>query len=710
MAIRYEIDERQIVTLTLDMEGRSANVLGRELMEPFSKAIADLEAEQALAGVILTSAKKDFLAGADIDQIFAMTEAAQVMEMAEAFKSLARRLETLGKPVVAALNGSALGGGLELALACHHRIVLSNPRIKIGLPEVKLGLLPGGGGTQRLPRMLGLKEALPLLLEGREMNPEAALQRGLVDEIAETPEAMMAAARAWIEANRHPAKPWDVKGFRWPGGDSKKPDNAQMWAIAPAMLYQKSRGNYPAAKNILSCVYEGSWVDFDTACRIESRYFTHCVVSPQAKNMITALWYQLNGIKKGGSRPSEPARQQVRKVGVLGAGMMGAGIADVAARAGIDVVLKDVTKSQAEKGKDVARAQLEKRVRRNKMTAEEREAVLARILTTDHAADLQGCDLVIEAVFEDRELKAKVTAEAEARIDEQAIFASNTSTLPITGLAKASKRPGNFIGLHFFSPVSAMPLVEIIKGEETSQETLAKAFDFVLQIRKTPIVVNDSRGFYTSRVFSTYVQEGMALLREGQHPAALEAAGLDAGMPVGPLALTDEVSLSLIHHILEQTRRDFEAEGREAPEHPADAVVYTMVDRLDRVGKKAGAGFYDYPENGAKHLWPELRKHFPQAEQQLPQAEVIERLMFIQAIETVRCMEEGVLNSVADANLGSIFGWGFPPFKGGTLQFINDYGLSEFAARAEALAARWGDRFLPPASLKEKASAGATFA
>ncbi|CAM2009092.1 3-hydroxyacyl-CoA dehydrogenase NAD-binding domain-containing protein [Acanthopleuribacter pedis] len=709
MSIRYEKDENQIVTLTLDLKDRGANVLGPDLLEPFAKMVDELEQDKELKGVVLASAKKDWVAGADLEYLFANNEPEAVMRLTETFKVLARRLEKLGKPVVAALNGSALGGGLELALACHYRVALRNPRAKFGFPEVKLGLLPGGGGTQRLPRMIGIQTALPHLIEGKDLKVDAALKAGFIDAIAETPEDLVAMARTWIGENKYVAKPWDKKGFRWPGGDSKRPDNAQMWAIAPSMMHQKTRGNYPAVKNILACVYEGSWVDFDTASRIESRYFTQLATSQTATNMINAFWFQRNRINKGESRPKGFEKRLVQKVGILGAGMMGAGIAAVSALAGIEVVLKDVAKSGAEKGKDVTRALVKKRVDRGRMDQEKADQVLGRILTTDHAADLQGCDLIIEAVFEDRELKAKVTAEAEARIEADAVFASNTSTLPITGLAEASQRPENFIGLHFFSPVDKMPLVEIIVGEKTTEETLARAFDYVQQIKKTPIVVNDSRGFYTSRVFSTYVQEGMALVREGQHPRAIEHAGLEAGMPVGPLALIDEVSLSLIHNILSQTKRDMEAEGKTHEGHPGDPVVTKMVEDLKRPGKKAAAGFYDYPDNGKKHLWPELGKHFPLAADQLSQAEMQERMMFVQALETVRCLDEGVLTRVADANIGSIFGWGFAPFKGGTLQYINDVGLKTFCERAEALEAKWGKRFAVPQRLRDMAAKGEIF-
>lgn len=714
-AIRVEQDENGILVLTMGMPGRSANVLNDEFSTPFAHLIEKIESDDGVTGVIITSAKKNFMVGADIDGLFAITDPADAFKMCEDFKAMLRRLETCGKPVVAGLNGSALGGGLELALACHHRVAINNPKAKIALPEVKLGVLPGGGGTQRLPRMIGIQAALPLLTEGKELSPEKAKQQGIVEELAEDHDDMLAKARKWIEGNHKPAQPWDAKGFKFPGGDSKNPKNVQMWAIAPSMLNQKTHGNYPAPRNIMSCVFEGGLVDFDTALKVESRYFAELVVGQVSKNMIGTLWYQLNKLNQGESRPDGIERSQVKKLGVLGAGMMGAGIANVSAQAGIQVVLKDVSMEGAQAGKAHAEKELQKRVKRNRMTEKQARDVLERITATDKVDDLAGCDLIIEAVFEDRDLKARVTAETEAVMDKAGVFGSNTSTLPITGLAQASDRPGQFIGVHFFSPVEKMPLVEIIVGEKTSQETLARAFDYVQQIKKTPIVVNDSRGFYTSRVFGTYVMEGIALLAEGQHPRAIEMAGLKAGMPVGPLALEDEVSLSLALHVMTQARKDFEAEGREYQPHPGEAVIRKMVEELDRPGKKAGKGFYDYPaaddKSGKKQLWPGLAEHFPLADEQLSQQEIIDRMLYAQANETARCYEEGVVTEVADANIGSIFGWGFAPFQGGTLQYINSVGGPEvFVARAKELEARYGERFAPARVLIDMAAKGEKFA
>ena len=708
-AVLYEQDDNGIVTLTLDMPGRSMNVLNDELTGPLAEAIERIESDDAIAGVIVTSGKREFLAGADIEKVHAITDPAEAFALAEQYKAFLRRLELCEKPVVAALNGTALGGGLELALACNYRIAINDPRAKFGLPEVKIGLLPGGGGTQRLPRLIGIQNSLPLMAEGKELRADKAKSMGILDELAADRDEMMDKARAWIAAHPKVAQPWDGKGFKWPGGDAKHPANVQMFAIAPSIAGAKTWNNYPAVSNIQSCVFEGGVVDFDTGCRVESRYFAECVISPASKNMISTLWFQLNAINKGKSRPDGIDRSKVERVGILGAGMMGAGIAYVSAKVGIDVVLLDTAQDNADKGKAYSEALMDKAVKRGHAMPADKSQLLERIKATTDFADLAACDLIIEAVFEDREIKADVTKKTEAVIAPTATFASNTSTLPITGLAQASQRPEQFVGLHFFSPVDKMPLVEIIKGEKTSAETLAKAFDYVQQIKKTPIVVNDSRGFYTSRVFATYVMEGLALLAEGAHPRAIEVAGLQAGMPVGPLALQDEVSLSLSYHILKQTEKDLAAEGKSQPRHPGQEVIVKMVETLERPGKKAGKGFYEYPQDGKKHLWTGLAEQFPLAQQPPSQQEMMDRMMFAQANEAARCMQEGVVETTADTNIGSIFGWGFAPFEGGALQYINARGLSEFVARANELAERHGERFKPAALLEKMAAEGKRF-
>jgi len=713
-AIRYEKDQDNIVTLTLDMPNQSANTMNGDFRQAFGETIQRLQAEiDTIKGIILTSAKKTFFAGGDLRELIQVQP-----EHAEQFFTMLRtqitgplrQLETLGKPVVAAINGTALGGGLELALACHYRIALDDDKTQLGLPEVTLGLLPGGGGTTRLPRLLGLEKAFPFLMEGKRVNPKAALAAGLVHELAHDKAEMMAKARAWIEANPKAQQPWDEKSYKMPGGTPSHPKVAQMLAIAPAMLRAKTKGCYPAPEAILSAAVEGAQVDFDTAQRIESRYFTQLVTSQIAKNMIGTFWFQLNDIKAGQSRPQGYPTHQVKKVGVLGAGMMGSGIAYAAAIRGIEVVLKDTSQENAEKGKQYSDTLLTKRVARGRMTATAKQEVLDRILATASTQDLQGCDLIIEAVFEDSELKARVTQEAEPMLLEGGIFASNTSTIPITQLASASEKPENFIGLHFFSPVDKMQLVEIICAKQTSEETLAKAFDFVLQINKTPIVVNDSRGFFTSRVFGTFVNEGIAMLGEGIPAAMVENAALLAGMPVGPLAISDEVSLTLMTHIRDQSRKDMEADGKVWQPHPAEAVIDAMVYEHNRKGKAAGAGFYEYPQSGKKFLWPALEELYAKPQgKQVPLEELKERILFIQAIETVRCLEEGVLRTVKDANIGSIFGIGFAPWTGGALQYINQYGVKRFVERAQYLAETYGSRFQPPALLLEMSEANRLF-
>ena len=710
-AVQLTVDADGIATLTMNLADRPMNVLSDALMGPFADAIAAVEADAGIKGLIVTSGKKEFLAGADIDGVFLMTDPKLAYDAAEAFKKILRRMELLGRPVVAALNGTALGGGLEMALATHYRVAIADPKAKFGLPEVKLGLLPGGGGTQRLPRMIGIQASLPLMLEGKELNAEAAKQQGIINELATDNADLLAKAKSWCLANPKPVQPWDDKKFKWPGGDSRHPAVVQMLAIAPSMATAKSQGNYPAVTNIMSCVYEGGIVDFESGCRIESRYFANLVVSQVSKNMIGTLWFQLNSINKGKSRPEGIAKSKVTKLGILGAGMMGAGIAYVSAKVGIECVLLDSTLEAAERGKAYSAGLLDKAIKKGRETPAGKGVFLDRIKATTDYADLAGCDLVIEAVFEDRAIKADVTKKTEAVVGADVVFASNTSTLPITGLAKAHSKAEHFIGLHFFSPVDKMPLVEIIMGEKTSKETLAKGFDYVQQIKKTPIVVNDSRGFYTSRSFATYVNEGLALLAEGQHPRSIEMAGLKAGMPVGPLALQDEVSMSLSLHVMTQTRKDYADEGKTYVASASEPVVLKMVKELDRPGKKAGKGFYDYPEagtKGEKKLWPELTTVFPLKEQ-LPQQELVERMMFAQANEAARCFEENVVMTVADANIGSIFGWGFAPHQGGALQYINAYGVSKFVARAEALAAQYGPRFKPAAILVKMAAEGRRF-
>ncbi|WP_296183994.1 3-hydroxyacyl-CoA dehydrogenase NAD-binding domain-containing protein [Pseudomonas sp. UBA1879] len=710
-AIHYDLGPDQIVTLTLDMPGQQANTMNATYRQAMAETLDRLHADQdRLIGIIIRSAKKTFFAGGDLNELVQVdkSRAPWFYQMTLDLKAQLRALETLGKPVVAAINGAALGGGWELCLACHHRIALDAKQVRLGLPEVTLGLLPGGGGTVRLVRMLGLEKALPLLMEGRILNPQQALRAGLIDQLADDTDALLTMAREWILANPAPSKAWDQPGFQIPGGGPSNPKVAQMLAIAPSMLRSKTQGLYPAPEKILAAAVEGAQVDFATAEKIEARYFTELATGQIAKNMI-GTWFQLNELNGGESRPKAPPVYHMRKVGILGAGMMGSGIAYVTALAGISVVLKDVNLTTAQKGKDYAVKRLDQQVARGRITADQREAVLGRIKTTGRDSDLEGCDLIIEAVFEDRELKAQVSAAAEQVVVPYAVIASNTSTLPITGLATAVSRQERFVGMHFFSPVDKMRLVEIVKGARTNDMTLARAFDFVQQINKTPIVVNDARGFFTSRVFATFTHEGIAMLGEGVSAVMIETEARKAGMPVGPLAVSDEVSLSLMSQIRQQARKDLAEQGETLVEHSAIAVIDVLLNEYKRAGKAAGGGFYDYPEGARKRLWPELKARFEQPEVQITGQDIRDRLLFIQALETVRCVEEGVLRSTTDANIGSLFGIGFPAWTGGALQFINQYGLNDFIARARALAAQYGERFEPPALLLDKARDGRLF-
>ncbi|QIC75421.1 3-hydroxyacyl-CoA dehydrogenase [Acinetobacter indicus] len=705
-AIQFEKNADNIVILTLDSPNQSANTMNADFRAALAETVEKLKADEQIAGIIFCSAKKTFFAGGDLDELIQAQpeQASDFFQMVEGMKAQLRYIETRGIPVVAALNGTALGGGWELALGCHHRIALNDPKTRFGLPEVTLGLLPGGGGIVRMVRLLGLQTAFPFLIEGKQFGVEKALSLGLIHDTADSADEMLQKAIDWIQAHPKSQQPFDVKGYKIPGGDPKHPAVAQMLAIAPAILRDKTKGCYPAPEAIMSAAVEGAQVDVDTALTIESRYFTYLATGQVSKNMIGTFWHGLNAIKSGASRPQDIPQWQAKKVGILGAGMMGAGIAYAAAIKGIAVILKDVAIENAEKGKAYSQKLLDKKVAQGRMTAEKRDQILARITPTASAADLASCDLIIEAVFENQQLKAQVTQEAEGYLTADGVMASNTSTLPISGLAQAAKDQSRFIGLHFFSPVDKMQLVEIIKGQNTNRETVAKAYDFVQQIGKTPIVVNDSRGFFTSRVFGTFVQEGLRMLAEGIHPAKIEMAALKAGMPVGPLAIQDEVSLTLSEHVAAETRKALQAEGKERPRSGADEVIETMIHQFNRKGKAAGAGFYDYPEGGKKSLWEGLS--YWKKEQTVDEQELIDRFLFVQSLDTLRCLEEGVLESVVDGNVGSIFGIGFAPWTGGALQFLNQYGLKDALNRAQALEQRYGERFAPPQLLKDKVAQG----
>ncbi|HEX6485926.1 MAG TPA: 3-hydroxyacyl-CoA dehydrogenase NAD-binding domain-containing protein [Nocardioidaceae bacterium] len=718
-AVRYDKDSDGIVVLTLDDPNQSANTMNELYKESMAAAVDRLEQEKdEITGVVVTSAKKTFFAGGDLKRMIQATpeDAPQIFEMAEAIKAGLRRLELLGRPVVAAINGAALGGGLEITLACHHRIAVDG-RYDLGLPEVSLGLLPGGGGVTRLVRKFGMYDALmTYLLTGARLKPAQAKEKGLVDEVVATQDELVPAAKAWILANKDnpeaASQPWDRPGYKMPGGAPSNPKVASVLPAFPANLRKQAKGaDYPAPKAIMSAAVEGAQVDFDTASRIESRYLTSLITGRTSKNMIQAFFFDLQAINSGSLRPEGIEKFTATKVGVLGAGMMGAGIAYSCARSGMEVVLKDVSVENAEKGKGYSVKLLDKAVERGKMSREKADEMLARITPTGDPADLRGCDLVIEAVFEDPALKNKVFGEILDVVNPDALLCSNTSTLPITELAEGVDRPEDFIGLHFFSPVDKMPLVEIIRGAKTSDKAVAQAVDVVQQIKKTPIVVNDSRGFYTSRVIGVQINEGLAMLGEGVRPMTIERAATQAGYPVGPLQISDELNMELMVKIRNATKAGVEREGGVYKEHPAEAVINTMIE-AGRPSKLKGAGFYEYDESGRRlGLWQGLADTFPVADEQPDIAELKDRMLVIEAIETARCFEEGVIESAAAANIGSIMGIGYPPNTGGAVQFMQGYegGLAGFVERARELAAKYGDRFEPPAYLVNLAEKGERF-
>ena len=716
--IGYERDGDGVVTLTLDDPRSSANTMNERFVDDLADVLGRLEGEQDLLGVVVRSAKSTFFAGGDLNGLVAAgpEDRVESFEGSQRIKALLRRLETLGKPVASAVNGAALGGGLELALATHHRVVLDSPKVKLGFPEVTLGLLPGAGGVVRSVRLMGLSAALTgLLLQGQQVRPEQAREMGLASELASDADDLLAKARAYVTGGGSATQPWDAKGYRVPGGTPSSPSLASMLPAFPANLVKQLKGAiYPAPAAILAAAVEGLNVDLDTAFTIESRYFAELVTGQTSTNMIQAFWFDLNHVNDGGSRPDGPDPYRARKVAVLGAGMMGAGIAYALAKAGVQVVLKDVRREAAEKGRAYSEGLLDRAVAKGRSTAEQKEELLARITASDDYADCAGCDVLIEAVFEDPSLKAQVYSEVLPHLAEGALLCSNTSTLPITSLAAGVDRPADFLGMHFFSPVDKMPLVELIRGERTSDEALARAYDVVRQIGKTPIVVNDSRGFFTSRVFGTMTMEGARLLAEGVPPMTIERAATQAGFPAGPLTLLDEVTLTLPLKIADAAAA--EQGGAQAGDEPEGLTVLRRMVDAGRTGKAAGTGFFDWEPT--KRLWPGLADMFPSAdlgvdgrgtEGSVPFDDIQERLLFRMALEAARCVQEGVLTSVEDANIGSIMGIGFPPLHGGVLQYVDAYpgGVEGFVARAQELAATYGERFSPPALLTERAvSAG----
>ncbi len=707
MTMHYDKDGDGIVTITMDMSG-PVNAMNDEFRQDFGEVVDKLGAEEGLTGVVIASAKKVFFAGGDLNELIAVTpdRVEEFMQGITRIKNMMRRLEKLPVPVVAAINGAALGGGYELTLACNHRIAYNHRSVQIGLPEVTLGLLPGGGGVVRLTKLLGLQAALPFLLEGKRVDPVKALDAGMIHDLVTDLEQLVPQAKAWILENRDnpdaAVQPWDRKGYKIPGGGATSPAIQQAITGGTAMLMQKTRGLLPAPEKILDIAVQALSLDLETALKIESRGLAALTLTPQAKNMISTFFFGLNKINSGASRPDVP-KQKTSKVGVLGAGMMGQGIAYVSAMAGIDVVLKDMTQEAAEKGKAYTAKLLDKRVERGRTTPEQRDEILGRILATNKDEDLAGCDLIIEAVFENMELKHNVTRQLEGYLAEGGTWGSNTSTLPITQLAEASSKPENFVGIHFFSPVDKMPLVEIIVGEKTSDEALAKAFDYTQQIKKTPIVVNDSLGFFTSRTFGTYLDEGVRLLHEGVHPVLIDNMGKAIGMPVGSLQVYDEVSMELSRKA-QATWREMGVEDKWGDGTILREVVDTMVVKNGRGGRHHGGGFYEYGDDGSRKVWPGLLDLYYRSDVCLPEDDMKDRLLFRQVIEALKCLETGVLRSEEDGNIGSIMGIGAPVWTGGLIQFVSTYGYDRFVARCRELAAAYGDRFDPPQIAVERAS------
>jgi 3-hydroxyacyl-CoA dehydrogenase/enoyl-CoA hydratase/3-hydroxybutyryl-CoA epimerase len=721
--IRWERGDDGIVILTLDDPNQSANTMNAAYLASISATVDRLEAEKdEIAGVIITSAKKTFFAGGDLNDLRSAKreDGDQIVKFIREGKSYLRRLESLGKPVVAAINGAALGGGLEICLATQHRVIVDDPKAVIGFPEVQLGLLPGAGGVVRSVRLIGIVQALMgVLLQGQRLKPAKAKELGLIDEIVPSTDDLIPAAKKWISENPEAQQPWDAdKKYKIPGGTPSTPALAMNLPAFPANLRKQIKGaNYPAPHHIMAAAVEGAQVDFDSALEIEGRYFYDLVVSQVAKNMIQAFFFDLNRVNGDRGRPADAEKFESKKVVVLGAGMMGAAIAYVCAKAGIEVVLKDINQEAADRGKGYSKNLVDKAVEKGRSSQEEADALLGLITATDDPEAAAGADLVIEAVFEDPKVKEQVFAEIEPHLAPGALLGSNTSTLPITGLAEYVGRPDDFIGLHFFSPVDKMPLLEIIRGEKTNDETNFRALDFSKQIKKTPIVVNDSRGFFTSRVIGTFVNEGIAMLAEGVPPSSIEQASSQAGYPAPVLQLSDELNMELMVKIRKATQEALSENGVMAVSHPAFDVVDKMIE-AGRPGKLRGGGFYEYEDGRRTQLWPGLRELFPPMDDpsQLSLKDLEERMLFIESIETVKCRDEGVIESVADANIGSIFGIGFPGWTGGVLQYINGYegadgtvGPAAFVARARDLAAKYGDRFEPPASLVELAERGETY-
>ncbi len=719
---KIDVDSDGIALITFDVPGRSMNTITGGVIRDLHEIVDRIKTDAAIKGVVIASGKASgFCAGADLGELNQRGVGGERAPKSEEEKLKAqfesgftlnktyRALETCGKPVACAIEGLALGGGLELALACHYRVAADNPKIKLGLPESKVGLLPGAGGTQRLPRLIGVQNAAMMILQGTDKSPQEAKSLGFVNEVVPAG-TTIEAAKTWLKGKPNHVAPWDVKGYRVKDGPYT-PGGAMAAVGGNAMVSKQTSLNYPAQRNIMSCIYEGMQVPLDAALRIESRYFMKTANTPQAKGMVRSLFVSMQALGKGGNRPEGFPTLEIKKVGVIGAGLMGAGIAYVQAKAGVETVLIDVSMENAEKGKDYSRKLVEKDVGRGKLTKEKGDALLALIKPSTDYNELKGSDFVIEAVFENPALKADITKKAEAVLGDTAVFGSNTSTLPITGLAEASVRPKNFIGIHFFSPVERMGLVEIIMGTETSQETLAKAVDYVIKIRKTPITVNDSRGFYTSRCFGTYTIEGMEMLSEGIAPAIIENVGRQCGMPMGPLEVSDSVGLDTA---LKVSKATAEASGVDYSKDPRGKLLTWIVEEKGRTGRKAGKGFYEYDDKGKpSRIWPEVSSKVEVKVKECPPAlkqELTKRFLFRQCVEVARCFEEGVIIDPRDADVGSILAWGFAPYTGGCVSYIDLFwGTAAFVKEADRLADAYGERFRPGKLLREMAEKNQSF-
>jgi 3-hydroxyacyl-CoA dehydrogenase/enoyl-CoA hydratase/3-hydroxybutyryl-CoA epimerase len=723
--VDYRVEDR-VVILTWNDEGRAMNVVSGDALAELGAGVERAVADPDIKGIVLTSGKPGvFIAGGDLQQIESLgsgsIDAADLLKRTGAVLDQLRRMETCGKPVVAALNGVTLGGGYEVALACHRRILVKQPHARIGLPEAGLGLMPGAGGTQRLPRLIGVQGALGLIMQGTQLAPDQALEKGLVDELVE-PQELLSAAKAWINEIGNPTQPWDEKRYQVPGGGADSVTFAQTMMGANAMTHANTYGNMPSQQAILQSVYDGLGLPMDRAGKVETRQFIRVLQDPTARNMLRTLFFSLQNCQKGARRPKDVPRFDVQKVGIIGAGLMGQGIAHVSAAVGIEVVLLDRDLASAERGKAQVAKTLDRRLQKGQTTQDRINRLLSRMHSSESYDDLRGCDLVVEAVFEDRDIKAKVIKASDERLGDDAVFASNTSGLPITDLAKASSRPQSFIGLHFFSPVERMQMVEIVVGKQTSRETLAKAWDYILKIKKAGIVVDDSPGFYTSRVFGTFISEGNHLLIEGVTPALIENAAKAAGMPMPPLGISDQVGLGTMYTVAKQAEKDARAAGENWAPSPAQAIIASLIEDHDRWGAhpppredgtpRRPGGFYDYHENG-KNLWPELgtaMSRWIKSTDQQPNVDVVRRrYLFVQSLEAVRCLEQGVITDIRDGDVGVVMAVGFPAFTGGPFTYIDNYGVAEFVRDAEELGARHGERFAPPKLLRDMAAAGRTF-